>query len=205
MNNQIWDFIKWGGKYDQMFKGKENPLYNNRFPTFKLAISLFLQRSLKNIVETGCMRQKEDWGAGCSSLIFSETLAHFPEKGHLASIDINRDNLKICYNETKHTEKIIPVNEDSVSFLNRFGDEIGLLYLDSYDIEPSDPYNKQCQAHQLKEIQAIYSRLKDDTIILLDDNFFNNGGKTELTKQFLMEKGWACPLDHEQTVWIKNV
>jgi hypothetical protein len=199
--NKIYDFIKVNGIYEQRYFGKEEP-HLRRFFTFKTAISLFLNSKTKNIVETGCQRNLIDWGAGNSSLIFSETLSDFPEKGGLYSVDISEQNLNICHQVTKKFNNTNLYLGDSIAFLSQFDQSVGLLYLDSLDYEVN--LQKESQEHQLKEIMEIYPKLSDDSIILLDDNDFPNGGKTKLTKEFLLEKNLICVLDHQQSLWIKR-
>lgn len=199
--NDIYDFIKVKGTYESRYFGKEES-HLQRYFTFKVAISLFLQRGLKNIVETGCQRNMIDWGAGNSSLIFAETLNDFPDRGKLHTVDISEKNLMVCYEVTKNFKNTILYAGDSVAFLSQFNEEVGLLYLDSFDYEAH--LQLESQEHQLKEIKAIYPRLHDKTVIFLDDNDFPNGGKTRLTKEFLQAEGWICVLDHQQTVWIRN-
>jgi hypothetical protein len=89
---------------------------------------------------------------------------------------------------------------DSVEFLKQFNEEIGLLYLDSLDYEEN--LQKESQEHQLNEIEAAYPKLTQNSIILLDDNDFPNGGKTKLTKEFLLKNNWQCALDHQQSLWV---
>jgi len=199
--NKIYEFIKVNGTFEKRYFGKEEP-HLRRFFTFKTAISLFLNSKVPNIVETGCQRNLIDWGAGNSSLIFAETLADFPEKGFLHSVDISEQNLKVCSQVTKKFNIANLYLGDSVNFLKQFNEPIGLLYLDSLDYE--EHLQKESQEHQLKEIIAVYPKLNNNSVILLDDNDFPNGGKTKLTKEFLTEKNWQCILDHQQSLWIKN-
>lgn len=198
--NDIYNFIKVKGTYEQRYFGQEES-HLQRYFTFKTAISLFLQRGLKNIVETGCQRNLIDWGAGNSSLIFAETLNNFPDKGKLHTVDISERNLMVCHEVTKKFNNTILYCGDSVRFLKEFNEEIGLLYLDSLDYYAD--LQKESQEHQLNEIKAVYPRLHDKTIILLDDNDFPNGGKTKLTKEFLQSEGWICALDHQQSLWLR--
>ena len=200
--NKIYEFIKVNGTYEKRYFGKEEP-HLRRFFTFKTAISLFLNSNTKNIIETGCQRNLVDWGAGNSSLIFAETLFNFPEKGNLFSVDISAQNLNICHEVVKKFENSNLFLGDSIEFLKQFNEEIGLLYLDSFDYEVN--LQKESQEHQLNEIKAAYNKLTDDSIILLDDNDFSNGGKTKLTKEFLLEENWKCVLDHQQSLWIKKL
>jgi hypothetical protein len=202
MTNKIYDYIKYQGGLDQLILGKE-PAGNRRYSTMKLAISLFLQRDeCKNILETGCQRQIEDWGAGCSSYVFSNVLKEFPEKGQLYSVDISPKNMEVCAAVTE--KRNMYYLGDSVGFLRNLKtwvkEPIGLLYLDSLDYELQ--WQKESQLHQLEEIKGAYDKLNEDSIVLLDDNMFENGGKTKLTKEFLSEKGWTCLLDYDQSIWI---
>ena len=61
----------------------------------------------------------------------------------------------------------------------------------------------QSQIHQLLEMEAVWHKLGDDPIILLDDNQFENGGKTRLTKVFLRERGFTEVLSEKQSLWVK--
>lgn len=175
--SKIYDFIKVNGLYEKRYFGKEETEgpYFRRFFTFKAAISLFLNSKTPNIVETGCQRNLIDWGAGNSSLIFAETLSDFREKGFLYSVDISERNLHVCNEVTKKFNTANLYLGDSVIFLSRFDQPIGLLYLDSLDYEAH--LQKESQEHQLKEIITVHPKLSDDSIILLDDNDFPNGGK----------------------------
>lgn len=199
--NKIYEFIKVNGTYEKRYFGKEES-HLRRFFTFKTAISLFLNSSTKNIVETGCQRNLIDWGAGNSSLIFAETLFDFPEKGNLFSVDISSQNLNICNQVVKKFKNSNLFLGDSVEFLKQFNEEIGLLYLDSLDYEEN--LQKESQEHQLNEIEAAYPKLTQNSIILLDDNDFPNGGKTKLTKEFLLKNNWQCALDHQQSLWVRK-
>jgi hypothetical protein len=198
--DKILDYLKHDGKYFQKYGNKEEP-HLQRYFTFKAAISLFLQNGLNNIVETGCQRNPIDWGAGNSSLIFSETLAEFPDRGFLHSVDISKQSLTACFEATKHTNKVKLYLADSIEFLKSYNEEVGLLYLDSMDYEIYQ--QKESQVHQLKEIEAIWPKISKETVILLDDNHFEGGGKTKLTKEFLFDNGWTNVLDHQQSLFIK--
>lgn len=212
MDNKVWEYIKYNGGYDQRFMSREGP-GNHRFSTFKTAISLFLQRNgCKTIVETGCQRAVNDWGAGCSSLIFAETLNQFPEKGILCSIDLSLPNLQTCYECIKHVDnqRFQLIHGDSVNALRGINEvisgPIGLLFLDSLDLMPQDFKNVFAQTHQLNELKMVYNSLDENSVILLDDNGpFPDGGKTELAKKFLIENDWKCVIDYDQTLWLKNI
>ena len=50
---------------------------DGRFPTFVKALELLTKYNGKNIVETGCVRQEDDWGAGYSTVIFGRYCKEF--------------------------------------------------------------------------------------------------------------------------------
>jgi len=60
-----------------------------------------------------------------------------------------------------------------------------------------------CQEHCLNEFKAIESKLYETAIVLIDDNNFPGGGKPGLLKPYLLDKGWTCVLDNQQTLWIR--
>ena len=68
------------------------------------------------------------------------------------------------------------------------------------DIDP-------CQDHCLSEFKAAKKsgKLKDSTIILLDDNQLPGGGKPFKLKRELLKEGWICLLDYQQSLWIQKV
>jgi len=124
---------------------------DSRWPTMRAALNLFLQRGGTRIVETGCVRQEDDYGAGYSSVLFCQVLSRYG--GHLWTVDISADNLSVC---ARLTDPWAPVRtltcQDSVAYLLSLGQPgaldfkqdgmpqvhsggggIDLLYLDSYD------------------------------------------------------------------------
>lgn len=176
----------------------------DRFWTWKLCLSLGAQWGMKNIVETGCQRMRDDWGAGCSTLIFGKVAEKFD--CNVWTVDISQTNLdlaKAVAEEAGVANRINFVCQDSAEFLQNFPAKIDFLYLDSYDWYPDEPELTACQEHQLKEIKAVYNLLSDRAIVVLDDNSLPGGGKTRLTKEWLASRGWTCLLDWQQSVWIR--
>lgn len=161
-----------------------------RHPTMKKALEL-LDESMGNImVETGCIRALEDWGAGMSTFIFGK-YAKLNGKT-LYSVDDNLENVEIAQQATADLDIKFAVS-DSVKFLENFASKINFLYLDSMDCpEYDDMYSPRllaAQAHQLKEIETAWPKLGPHAIILLDDNDFENGGKCKFSKLFLANHG----------------
>ena len=186
----------WYKKYHKNLK--------KRYWTFTIALSLFLQRDGGKIVETGCQRHKDDWGGGCSTTIFGDFCKHYNKQ--LVTIDNNPENLEVAKNETKEfADHIKYIFSESVEYLKRNSGFIDLLYLDSMDCKenPVDD-NTEPQTHALNEFKAVEGKLHDESIVLIDDNLFANGGKTKLLKEYLIQKGWTMLMDYKQSLWIKK-
>lgn len=199
-------FIFQGNWFDRKYRDKSS----GRYPTFKIAFNLLVQRkpSKPFIVETGTTRMKNDWGAGMSTLLFAEIAKMC--NGQVITVDISRKNLDVC-------KEIIDENslgffvryeeKDSVEFLKQMPamPPIDLLYLDSLDypltLEEGNPI--VCQEHQLAEYLAARNKLVRGGIILLDDNEIGDGGKSKLTKDKLLKDGCELIYEGQQSLWQK--
>ena len=221
------DFVFSGGWFDCRYRN----LSDGRYATFKLALNLMLQRSGTMFVETGCVRQENDFGAGYSTFMFSDFLSRYG--GLLLSVDISETNVRLAERLTQDFPvRPILTNDDSIHFLKStlrqhpmFTGKIDLLYLDSFDY-PLDRLHAACpppelnemsdddialrfpelvlppQQHCLAELQAASDLLHAGSVVLIDDNNLPGGGKSRLAKQTLLDWGWICLLDFQQTVWI---
>lgn len=186
---------------------------NDRYSTFHLVLNILYQKRLNPvIIETGCQREANDFGAGMSTSIFAEYIDNYG--GCLISIDNNKEHLRRCaiflkdFIEKKTNIHLILGN--SISYLEKYSGACDLLYLDSLDYPVGESANDstkqlESQLHSLKEFQAIEDRLSKKAIILIDDNRLPGGGKPFLLKDYLYRKKWICLLDHTQTVWIREL
>ncbi|HUV42305.1 MAG TPA: class I SAM-dependent methyltransferase [Patescibacteria group bacterium] len=174
-----------------------------RYWTWKAALNLFLQRGGKNIVETGTIRQKNDWGGGMSTLILGDFCKKYNK--HLWTVDIEPEAIEVAKQVTKRfAGDINYFVSDSIEFLTKFNFPIDLLYLDSFDCPlelDKDPL--PAQSHQLKELKAAWPKLSKKAVVLLDDSGHPNGGKTRFSKEFLRKKGLEMVLEYRQSLWIK--
>ena len=140
----------------------------NRRTTFDYILQDLHNKNNLVIVETGCMRADHGNLAfgddGCSTLIF-DLLAR-STGGQNYSVDISIKNIN---HAKKYCKNTIFSNSDSINFLKDFDlkNTIDLLYLDSFDFDPSNPIPSQ--KHHLAEIQAVYDDLKEGCLILIDD------------------------------------
>lgn len=179
---------------------------DSRWPTFKKALELLHERGGKTIVETGCVRLPDDWGAGMSTFLFGEYAKLFGAK--VWTVDIAPENMLWCQATTKDFMDFITYTvDDSLNFLRNYPNRIDLLYLDSMDCplvdNPLDAVLLQSQNHQLTEMTIALPKMNPKGIVLLDDNGFQNGGKTRLTKMFLKGEGWTELLGGQQSLWSK--
>ena len=188
---------------DWFYKKYFGVLPPQRYWSFKVALNIFLQRGGEVIIETGSVGGKNDWAAGNSTYLFGDFCQHYNKK--LITIDNREIVWKIaqeCTQEFK--ENIEYILGDSVEFLEKYKERIDLLYLDSldYPLDGNDP--KMAQEHNLKEIKVAYDRFTPQSVVLLDDYDFPDGGKPKLTNEFLEKEGWICLLGNQQALWIKQ-
>lgn len=136
-----------------------------RFPTMQMALTLLENRCGRHIIETGTMRMADDWGAGCSTLIFAEYCrAH---ECRLATVDLFPRNIEMSKKLTADYADLIEyVTCDSVEYLKTLeSNSVDLLYLDSVDypyVELLDIYGGR---HNLKLAMEILADLGDEEIL----------------------------------------
>lgn len=195
----VADFFSWNGSFDAKYAGK----LRERWPTFKIALNIFLQRGGSTIVETGCERSiGHGWtGDGNSTYLFGDFLSRYG--GRLWTCDINPEAVDTAKLATREfASRITYVCDDSATFLSSFDRPIDLLYLDSLDC-PREGDARAAQEHNLRELTTALPSVSADGIVLLDDNWYENGGKTRLSKQYLADQSWICLFDSRQTVWVR--
>lgn len=185
-------------------KYKEGLTISRRYESMKKALDLLSQHKGNIIVETGTIRLPDDWGAGMSTLIFGD----YAQRNHnrLITVDNNYHAIEVCKKVTSEfADSITYVVNDSLEFLKGFNQTIDLLYLDSMDCPEYDsPDSLQLiasQSHQLRELTLAIPKLSENPIILLDDNDFENGGKTKLSKEHLLDNGFKEVHSGKQSLW----
>ena len=161
---------------------------NIRFKSFEFALLEANRRNHKTLVETGVARGKTkffffskiNWKDGMSTMIFSDYVKYV--NGKLYSCDISSKNIKNAKKFTKMNKEFITfVQDDSLNFLSIFKKNIDFLYLDSLDAQ-----FENASSHQLEEIKLAIKNLKENSLILLDDN----GGKTNLSIDFMLRNNF---------------
>ena len=174
----------------------------SRFESFRLALTLLYDR-FENpfIFETGTVRQENDFGAGYSTYIFGECISLFG--GELLTVDNCEQHMNLCKRLTRHfSNNITYIINDSIKTIETFSDKIDLLYLDSCDC-PIVGDATEAQKHNLSEFMMAESKLKPNTLILIDDVNFENGGKAKLTQEYLKNNGYSLIYTCQQSLWHK--
>lgn len=172
---------------------------HDRWPTFQIALNWLAQAGGKVVVETGCLRH-DSFQDGYSTVLLGESCKRIGAK--LFSVDIALAHVEVARRKTAEFGDTVSVTVgDSISFLKGFGHRIDLLYLDSFDYDPNNPF--LAQNHVLEELRAAFPLLAPRACVLIDDNDSRGGGKGELGKQFLRENGFTCILDFFQSCWVR--
>jgi hypothetical protein len=126
------------------------------------------------IVETGCVRMRDNWaGDGQSTLLFDRYISNLPGSV-VYTVDSNPNATRLC--KEMVSERIKVHTDDSVAFLTRLVRNrppdlptIDLLYLDSFDFDFDNPLPSA--AHHLKELLAILPAITPQTLVVVDDAF----------------------------------
>ena len=124
------------------------------------------------IVETGCLRVKDNFLDGQSTLFFDKYTNARGEGSKVYTVDNNINATNVCKEVVSSNVEI--ATEDSVRYLESLVSKflkdkinVSMFYLDSFDVDWRYPYPSA--AHHLKELTAIKKILKPETLIVVDD------------------------------------
>ena len=182
------------------FLQKYNNIKNIRFKSFQFALNEAAKRKHKILVETGVARgkikffifSKINWKDGMSTMIFSDYAKY--NNGALYSCDISQKNINNAKKFTKQNNDYITFfTDDSLTFLKNFKKNIDFLYLDSLDGQ-----FKEASSHQLNEIKNSIDKLKEGSLVLLDDK----GIKTNLSIDYMLKNNFKIINETKQQVLL---
>jgi hypothetical protein len=176
------------------------PPHPDRSRTMGRFLRLITQRASPVVVETGCQRAHEDYGAGMSTTLFGRVLRAY--RGTLQSVDIDPANVLFA----RRAARGLPVTvteADSIGFLARLPRGGAThLYLDSLDAD--QPGSAE---HALLEAQHGSAALDVGGAILLDDTFAQGeqawAGKGRLAVPWLCENGWRIEMAGYQVLLVR--
>ena len=179
------------------------------------------------IVETGCLRDPNNFEDGQSTLLFDKYTLSRGEKSKVYTVDINPKCTKACQQVVSKNVEII--TDDSVHYLSNLSHKfftnktkVSMFYLDSFDVDWRYPYPSA--VHHLKELAAITKILHKDTLVVVDDspaigNLTKNGnelaeswkilksppptigGKGSLVHEYASHVKAKLIFSHYQTAW----
>lgn len=188
------------------------------YPHFYLrrALDVFRERSLKSIVEIGCVRQPLNHPIGefhidCCAEGHS-TMLWARETDDFVTVDITESSIELARNECKrHYGKDIDARAtDGIKFLQSWSRPIDLLYLDAWDLG----LPRSAEDH-LAAFLAAENCLHDNSLVLIDDtdckmidsrlHFTDTGieGKGWLVIPYAISKGWKVVFSGRQVLLSK--
>jgi hypothetical protein len=127
-----------------------------------------------HIIETGILRNWENWRDGQSTFLLQEFVKQY--EGKVDAVDISSEACKISENFLDN--KYVNVHcDDSLNFLTKIDlSNVSLFHLDSYDVIWEDP--QPSAHHHLKEFLIIEKFLLPGSIVVIDDNRIIKGNRT---------------------------
>jgi hypothetical protein len=159
--------------------------WRGRADTFSLALSRLRGLASPTIVETGTIRQQEDWSAGYSTYLFAAWLDGHG-RGKLVSIDHSKEACQLAKTELAAAgwqADCTIIEAESATYLRQQRNPIDLLFLDSSD----DPQQA------MRELSAAENLLGHQAMVLIDDTAWDREwkGKGALVVPYLLERGWS--------------
>ena len=214
------DFYKW-------FETISSKLGNREKSFKKIFKYLDTQPNPIIIVETGCLRVKDNFLDGQSTLLFDKYTSSRKEGSKVYTVDINPNSTKTCKEVVSNNVEV--TTDDSVHYLNSLTNnflkkktKVSMFYLDSFDVDWR--YTYPSAAHHLKELTSIIRLLNENTLVVVDDSpAFGNltqtddpnptwkildspapsvGGKGFLVHEYARHVGAKVFFSHYQTAWI---
>lgn len=187
------DFLKY---FDEHFAHR----LGQRAHTFRAVIREALNQDIRNIVETGSMRQDENWhGDGQSTRVWDKYSE--AEMSEFVSIDISPIPKVLIKKWCVRTHFICA---DSIETLAKHTGGIDLLYLDSYDVDMTNPH--RAALHCMFEFCAALPKLFKGAIVFIDDSPMNDsgqiGGKGMYVAQYLKQIGILPFTSGYQVAWL---
>ena len=177
------------------------------------------------IVETGCLREPNNFLDGQSTLLFDKYTLSRGEKSKVYTVDKSQNSTNACRQVVSGNVEI--TKSDSVRYLNNLTKKfltdkikVSMFYLDSFDVDWKYPYPSA--AHHLKELTAISKILYRETLVVVDDapavgNLTRNkdtwqvlklpppviGGKGFLVHEYAEDVGAKALFSNYQTGWTE--
>ena len=171
----------------------------DRDQSFKKLFGFLKDRERPKVLETGCQRSVDDWGAGSFTTVCGYMLRDVG--GHLTSVDITPENVSFARTWTNKLPVTV-VQADSVTFLQNYtGEPFDAVYLDSLDTQ--QPGHAE---HCVREVRSAITHLKAEGYLVIDDSPWDGTrwtGKGALAIPWLLEQGWRLVFSGYQAILTK--
>lgn len=163
---------------------------NHRKDGFRIIFSELekMNKDFYRIIETGTTRKDPThrlaWKDGMGTLMFENFVNYYD--GTVDTVDIDIDACKKC--KSLVSSKVRVHCCDSLDFLKNLTEKIDFYYLDSWDVDRTNP--SPSQEHHLQEFKIIEPFLQN-CIVGIDDNYMHdniNLGKGKLIEEYLDKK-----------------
>ena len=160
------------------------------------------------IVETGCVRQQDNWAGDGQSTILFDRYPEFHPRSAVFSVDRDPEAAALCRSLVGGQVQIHA--GDSLAYLKSLADHppaglefLDLLYLDSFDVDFEDPLPSAI--HHLKELLAIAPLVSFATLVVVDDSpsSFIGGGKGRLIAEYADQIGAERLFAEYQCGWLR--
>jgi hypothetical protein len=177
------------------------------------------------IIETGCVRDRDNWAGDGQSTILFDKYTEFHSGSVVFSVDRSPQATALC--RSLVSDRVRIHTGDSIAWLKSLTDDppaelrhVDLLYLDSYDVDHND--DLPSAIHHLKELVAISPLLSAGTLVAVDDspllfigvqNQNNNsvnlvrppriGGKGRLIAEYAAQIGAEVLFADYQCGWLR--
>ena len=186
------------------------PLLAHRAQGFRVILETLERRCLAGgppalIVETGSMRFRGNWaGDGQSTVLWNSFALNYDCEVH--TVDLAPEAAVLVREDCGPS--VHAHTGDSVAFLHQRAivpnpQKIDLLYLDSFDFDPADPFPSAF--HHIKELIAVRPCLGKGSIVAIDDNLLlpdgSYTGKGYLAMQWFDHLGIKCLHQGYQYIW----
>lgn len=188
-------------QFEAEFKPKLG--HTKRWEAFSLIAKELLSLESPFILETGCLRQPDNWeGDGQSTRVWNWIIEK--AEGLLSSVDIEDRNCAVA--EEYCNDKYASVTTmDSIKYLRteqcHYVDNLNLLYLDSFDYKPGKYH--LAELHHIGELACVYDELPSGCLIAVDDCHSDTFGKHVLVKAFFDRLNVQPVLKSYITIWRK--
>jgi hypothetical protein len=177
----------------------ETPIHQP-YKDFAKIFTLIQERKLEFFIQTA-MQHEHSANHECFTLILADWLKK--NKGQYYSTYFNEGVSKNGNLNQEDNIHLIELNQgDVIGVLQNFNQKIDFLFLDSMDFDPRKP--QLSQQHILKEIEAAYPWLSEQSIVMIDGCQAGNSYKGKLAVDFLLEMGWKILLNDSQIILSQN-